>query len=85
MVLSLRMRVCFFMMNKQINKPARETTKDSQGVGFSTRSNPSFPLTKEMLKRELFHAKGLMSVRMREVNMERMPDRAPPMEKKRVK
>ena len=37
-----------------------------------------------MLKRELLHPKGLMRVSTREVNMERMPDRAPPIAKKRV-
>ena len=72
-------------MVSQINNPARETAKLSQGVGFSTRDHPSLPLTKEMLKRELYHAKGLIKVSAREVNMERIPDRAPPMAKKRVK
>ena len=72
-------------MVRQINNPARETTMDSQGTGLITRSNPSLPLTKEMLKRELYHAKGLIKVSAREVNMERIPDRAPPMAKKRVK
>ena len=85
MVLSRRMRVCFLIMNRQINKPVRDAAKDGQGTGFITRSNPSLPLTKEMLKRELYHAKGLMKVSTLEVSMERIPKRAPPMDKKRVK
>ena len=79
------MRVCLFMMNKQINRPVRDAAKDSHGIGFSMRVKPSPPLTKDRLNKELYHAKGLTRVSVREVSMVRMPDRAPPMEKNRVK